>query len=219
MNTPSLVMMSCRLFTYMLISAFISGCFVAPISRNDVESKNNKTLVKTLIGESQESIIATLGLPEKILADGERRFMFYSDRSRSKGVPFLFFLPLPMVIDAGEVLHCFRLELDSNNLVKDYDIKSTTRSAQKGCLNQFWNERKSLTLKELPLPELDYQPQNVVQQPQIDHSLINCISGGIRQCVERSQCDRSTARSNSSLDTVSCFSCGKRQWVERSQCD
>jgi hypothetical protein len=60
---------------------------------------------------------------------------------------------------------------------------------------------------------------NLDQLRQTGLGIANCISDGIRQYVEPSQCDSSKSRLNLIPDTVSCFSGGKRQWVERSQCD
>lgn len=60
---------------------------------------------------------------------------------------------------------------------------------------------------------------NLDQLRQTGLGIANCISDGIRQYVEPSQCDSSKSQLNSIPDTVNCFSGGKRQWVERSQCD
>jgi hypothetical protein len=110
----------------LFITTFTSGCLAFPVPGNDSESLAKKDEVKTLIGESQESVIRKLGLPDQWESQGTRQFMTYSLGSPSKLVMTVYLFPVG-VFDGGWTIHCYRLEIDSNNMVKDYKIGSKVR--------------------------------------------------------------------------------------------
>jgi hypothetical protein len=114
----------------LLITTFTSGCLAFPVPNNDSRSLTKKDEVKTLVGESQESVIRKLGLPDQWVSQGERQFMTYSVSTWGiKRLWIIFLIPVG-VFDGGWTLHCYRLEIDSNNMVKDHKIDSTARHAQ-----------------------------------------------------------------------------------------
>ena len=102
-------------------------------------------------------------------------------------------------------------------LISGYDCSTTT-----GPLEKVWDkvaiqmaQSIILFINQIENNEIS----NLDQLRQTGPGIVNCISGGIRQYVEPSQCDRLMTVLDSIPDTVNCFSSGKRQWVERSQCD
>ena len=229
-----------RLVSCIIISTFISGCaygfYPISVSRDDHKSETRKDLADSLIGESQESVVEKIGRPNQILVDGKQQYMIYEHHSSA--YMLVMFLYLPVAIQEThetDTLHCLKIDLDANNLVADYQFKSTAYYKRNRpflwsdrtfkCPTEYWKEEVWQSFDELPVPYSDQQTleeltiSNLDQKPQADLSMVNCISSGTRQCVERSQCDTPTTKLNSIPDTVSCFSCGKRQWVERSQCD
>jgi hypothetical protein len=196
-----------RLFICIIVSALISGCIGFQVAKDDKITDYQKDIAKSLIGESKENLIKKIGLPRQTISEGERQFLIFPHTSSSYGVATFF--GIPFYIDPefkGETLHCLRIELDSNDRVKDYHFKSTALPFRKEhyCRGLFWNEEES--------PRIDLYEESQTNP-------VNCISGGVRQCVEPSKCDAQTRAINTIPDIVSCFSCGKRQWVERSQCD
>lgn len=223
MKTLYLTIDAFRILGYLLISAFVLGCVVIPISGESNRSITIENIVSTLPGESPESVIAKLGLPDQWLSKEERQFMIYSTRSTSSVVGWYWNAPFWVEDHSNSTLHCYKIEIGSDNVVHDYDIETTIRpsirSSSKDCLYQFWSESDRHSLNELPIPKLDQKPGKLNQPTQKDVAIVNCISGGKRQCVERYKCDVLQTSLNTIPDTVNCYSCGKRQWVERTHCD
>jgi len=123
----------------LFITTFTSWCLAFPVSYDDSLSLAKKDEVKTMIGESQESVIRKLRLPDQWVSQGDRQFMTYSAASSSQ-VVVIFFLT-PLLIPGGGVfrdstLHCYGIEIDSNNMVKNYKIGSSNQS----CRNLLTND-------------------------------------------------------------------------------
>jgi len=202
------------------------GVYPIPFPRDDYKTDTRKDLAESLIGESQESVTEKIGQPDQILTDGKQQYMIYRHSSSANAMVMIGFIIPAGYVESHEIktIHCFKIDLDANKLVVDYEFESTVHS-KRPCTEEFWTKEELKSIEELPvtypnqrtLKEL--QIPNLYQQHQTGLNLVNCISGGTRQCAERSQCDTSATELNSIPDTVNCFSCGKRQWVERSYCD
>jgi hypothetical protein len=117
------------IYCILISTIFVSGCLAFPISTYDSETLAKKDALKTLDGESQEDVISKLGIPDQWVSQGEREFMTYSAREYEKWALLMFFIPVGERRGAM-YLQCYRLEIDSNNMVKDYKIDTTARHAQ-----------------------------------------------------------------------------------------
>ena len=157
------------IYLVLLITTFTSGCLLFPFPHNDSRSLAKKDEVKTLVGESQESVIRKLGLPDQWVSQGERQFMTYTAGSPAKNIVTIALVPV-LVIDRGSTLHCYRLEIDSNNMVKDYKIDSTARLHQHpNCQHLFTNNWE---LPNLEIHAMRHIPEKSVDPRTDDYGFI-----------------------------------------------
>jgi hypothetical protein len=103
--------------------------------------------------------------------------MVYSVRSSDTAILMVFWVPMPVWDkDPNNILHCLRIELDSNNLVKEYRVKSkvmhrfvladiNTSSNQK-CRWVFWSQKELTKLqitKDIPPEWFEIEKQLEVE--------------------------------------------------------
>jgi hypothetical protein len=142
-----------------------SGCahpLVVPVSfsRDDLKTENREDLAESLIGESQKSVIEKIGPPNQILTDRNQKYMIYEHHSTANEMLMLFaFWPVGYLEsdDNNDTLHCLKIDLDANNLVVDYQFKSTAyfETGLFKCPKEYWKEGEWQSFEELPVPSLE----------------------------------------------------------------
>jgi hypothetical protein len=113
-----------RILNLLLLTGLLTGCWTLHIKDETPETLGNIDLLQSFIGQKSESVVRELGLPDELLSDGDKQFMVYSARSSDTGFLVFIWLPVWAMRDSDNVLHCLRIELDSDNLVKEYRVKS-----------------------------------------------------------------------------------------------
>jgi len=141
--------------TLLLLTGFISGCWLTHVKDEAPGSLGNIDLLQSFIGQKSESVIRELGMPNDLLSDGNNQFMIYSARSPDTEFLMIIWVPVMARRDPANTLHCLRFELDSDNVVKEYRLKSrvmqtfflvTDIELTSNCQEVFWssNERTEL---------------------------------------------------------------------------
>jgi hypothetical protein len=159
-----------RLVSCIILSIGISGCYSIPISQDDYTTETRKDLAKSLIGESRESVVEKIGVPNQILTDGMQQYMLYEHQSSAKMLGMMVYIPIVYADSQNhKTLHCLKIDLDANLLVVDYEFDSTAHFTGNGhyrCHSEFWKEEVWQSLEKLPVPPLksDSIP-NPDQQP------------------------------------------------------
>jgi len=113
-----------QILKLLLLTGLLTGCWTLHIKDETPETLGNIDLLQSFIGQKSESVVRELGLPDELLSDGDKQFMVYSARSSDTGFLVFIWLPVWAMRDSDNVLHCLRIELDSDNLVKEYLVKS-----------------------------------------------------------------------------------------------
>jgi hypothetical protein len=163
-----------RLVNCIILSVCMSGCahpLVYPVSfsRDDHKTETRKDLAESLIGESQKSVIEKIGLPNQLLTDRDQKYMIYEHQSTANEKLMLFFI-LPagyLESDDNDTLHCLKIDLDANNLVVDYQFKSTAyfeRYVFFKCPREYWKEEEWQSIEELPVSSLFQQPSKELKE-------------------------------------------------------
>lgn len=116
-----------RILNLLLLTGLLTGCWTLHIKDETPETLGNIDLLQSFIGQKSESVVRELGVPDELLSDGDKQFMVYSAKSSDTGFLVIMWLPVWAMRDSDNVLHCLRIELDSDNLVKEYQIKSKVR--------------------------------------------------------------------------------------------
>lgn len=141
-----------RLVFLILFVATISGCgeiIRVPVGPEG-PAKAERDELSQLIGQSQEAVVEKLGLPKRHFTLDDRQFMLYLSYSENHevSIPWVI-IPLPIPFDkepTGSVsLRCLMIEIDSNKLVKQYDIQQSDpdfKDQSIRCLNQFFSKNE-----------------------------------------------------------------------------
>jgi hypothetical protein len=159
------------LVSCIILSIYISGCYSISIAQDDYTTETRKDLAKSLIGESRQSVVEKIGLPNQILTDGIQQYMIYEHQSSAKVLDMLLYYPIYYSDSQNhKTLHCLKIDLDTNLLVVDYEFDSTAHFTGNGnyrCHSEFWKEEVWHSLEKLPVPPLkSYSTPNPDQQPQ-----------------------------------------------------
>ena len=82
-----------RLVSCIVLLTCISGCLPLKFPREDIISETQKEKAKSLIGESQESVIEKIGFPNQILTDGKHQYMIYEHLATSVNMMLIIVVP------------------------------------------------------------------------------------------------------------------------------
>jgi len=106
------------------VKALATKCGGVTIPHEPSKIISEHEIFSPLIGQTRESVIDIFGLPNQEIETGEEYFMIYS--STPSGTRLLLVSENALYEDANNqsALHCLRFELDSNKLVKSYEVKS-----------------------------------------------------------------------------------------------
>jgi hypothetical protein len=113
-----------QILKLLLLTGFLSGCWSLHIKGETPATLGNIDLLQSFIGQGSESVIRELGLPDELLSDGDKQFMVYSARSSDTAFLMIIWVPVWAGNSEANTLHCLRFELDSDNVVKEYRLKS-----------------------------------------------------------------------------------------------
>jgi len=138
-----------------LLTGFLSGCWGLTIKDDAPGSLGNIDLLQSFIGQESESVVRELGLPDELLSDGDKQFMVYSAKSTDTSLVMVIWIPVWAINDFENTIHCLRFKLDSDNVVKEYRLKSKVMQSgvypidfpsYLNCQEVFWSwkERKKL---------------------------------------------------------------------------
>ncbi|MDH3636145.1 MAG: hypothetical protein OES20_15710 [Gammaproteobacteria bacterium] len=147
-----------QILNLLLLIVPLSGCWTLGVSKDAAPGQIGDTdLLDSLIGQKRENVIRELGLPGELLSDGDKQFMMYSARGTGTDMLMIVWIPIPVATASSDILHCLRIELDSDNLVKDHRIKSKAVDMlvlfndvelNSNCREVFWSKRE---LKKLEI--------------------------------------------------------------------
>jgi hypothetical protein len=151
---------------YFFLAFLLSGCWATTIPHQVPDSFADPYIISSLIGEPTERVIEQLGLPNLELMDENQKYMIYHTLGDGTDVMFLIWIPIP-IPDFGDrkndsTLHCLRFEIDSNNLVVGFKLKSggrkkwfSTESHNQNCLEFFWSKKEIRNFQSLSAPLLE----------------------------------------------------------------
>jgi len=140
----------------LLLTGFLSGCWTASIKDEAPGSLGNIDLLQSFIGQKSESVIRELGLPNELLSDGDKLFMVYSAKSSDTTFVMVIWVPVWAINDIENTIHCLRFELDSDNLVKEYRLKSRVMKTfflvvdielNSSCQEVLWSQKERTKLQ------------------------------------------------------------------------
>jgi TPR repeat protein len=148
-----------QILKLLLLTGFVSGCWFIHTKDEAPGSLGDIDLLQSFIGQKSESVVRELGLPNELLSDGDKQFMVYS--AKSSDTSFLMIIWVPVVNvgameDSDNTLHCLRFELDSDNVVKEYRVKSRVMHTLilvfdidliSSCREAFWSKQEREKLK------------------------------------------------------------------------
>ena len=140
-----------RILKLLLLTGLLSGCWGVHVKGETPESLGSIDLLDSFIGEKSESVVRELGLPRELLSDGEKQFMLYQATSDETTILMVTWVPVWAFDDIENTAHCLRIELDSDNVVKDYRLESRVIETlvltfevnlTSNCREVFWNEKE-----------------------------------------------------------------------------
>lgn len=117
-----------KILKLLLLTGFLSGCWTIHIEDEAPGSLGNIDLLQSFVDQKSENVVRELGLPNELLLDGDKQFMVYSARSSDTAFLMIIWVPVWAGESPDNILHCLRVELDSDNLVKEYRVKSKVMS-------------------------------------------------------------------------------------------
>ena len=155
-----------RFFHYLLLPLLLSGCFGFTASDGRPGMYGDWYFLDSLVGKTSEIVVREFGIPDELLFDGQTRHMVYSTRGSGTSQGFITYIPLPVTpTDDDAIKHCLRFELDNDNLVKAYKIKSKSTLAKwillapvgggpVNCRDLFWTkqEQENLVSELIDIP-------------------------------------------------------------------
>jgi len=149
-----------QLLKLLLLTSFLSGCWVLTVKDEAPGPLGNTDLLDSFIGQESESVVRKLGLPDEFLSDGDKHFMVYSATSAGTNLLMVLYIPAWADTEWENVIHCLRFELDSDNFVRDYQVKSKQMQAgfvfytstqsidlKSNCREVFWNKEEITNLR------------------------------------------------------------------------
>jgi len=149
-----------RILYCFLAITLLSGCLGHSHIPGALEKSKtlNSDDLDELIGQSRELVVEKLGTPAKQFTLDDRQFMLYfTNVNRTYDGVAVVIIPIPVVIipiptgtkENRTVLICLRIELDSDNLVKQYKLKNGTapytprdESTSTKCLRHYFNKKE-----------------------------------------------------------------------------
>lgn len=146
-----------QILNLLLLTALLSGCWTLSGKGEAPASLGNTELLESFIGQKSENVIRELGVPNELLVVGDKKFMMYSAQATGTGVLMIGWIPVWAERDAANILHCLRIELDSANLAKDYQVKSKAKDMlvlfndvelNSNCREVFWNKKELANLQD-----------------------------------------------------------------------
>ena len=164
---------------YFFLVLLLSGCWGATIPHDVPDSFADPYIVNSLIGEPRENVIEQRGLPNLELTDENQKYMIYHTLGDGTDVMFFIWVPFP-IPDFGDrqqdsTLHCLRFEIDSNNLVVGFKLKSggwmewfSTESLNQNCLEFFWSKKEIRNFQSLSAPNLEKYAENGLAVDQLE---------------------------------------------------
>jgi hypothetical protein len=145
-----------QILKLLLLTGFLSGCWTASIKDEAPGSLGNIDLLQSFIGQKSESVIRELVLPNELLSDGDKLFMVYSAKSSGTEILMVIWAPVWAFNDMENTLHCLRFELDADNVIKEYRLKSRVMHTLiltegidliSGCQEVFWSKKERTKLQ------------------------------------------------------------------------
>jgi len=145
-----------QILKLLLLTGFISGCWLTHIKDEAPGSLGNIELLQSFIGQKSESVVRELGLPNDLLSDGDKQFMVYSARSPDTEFLMLIWVPVMARRESSNTLHCLRFELNSDDVVKEYRLESRVMRTMvmfadielnSSCREVFWSKQERENLK------------------------------------------------------------------------
>lgn len=147
-----------RFIHYFGLAVILSGCWAATIPHEVPQSLGDPDMLEPLIGQHYEKVIEVLGSPDQLLSHGDNRYMMYQTLGDGTDIVFLIWIPLP-VLDLGDehnnsALHCLRFDIDNDDKVRNYKIKSggwakrfSVHNKLTRCREFFWSKEEMASIK------------------------------------------------------------------------
>jgi len=160
-----------RSFLIIVIFTVLSGCLPLIKTHEPPKIIGDREILSPLIGRARETVVEKLGIPNEEIEIGEEYYMVYSSISSVTHLAIIFGIP----VYAGDpgyqwALHCLRFELDSNKLVKGYDVESTflgERSRQvvnRDCRRLFWEGKELESMHVISESDLEWSEAQILQK-------------------------------------------------------
>ncbi len=140
----------------LFLSVLLLGCFGGTIPHDPEGMAGGRAFLNSLVGKPSEVVVREFGIPDELQFDGQSLYMLYTERGSGTSVLTIGWIPVWGVKD-DDVKHCLRIELDNDDLVKAYAIKS--KSTGGGwvvfmpvgygpfiCRDLFWTEQEQENL-------------------------------------------------------------------------
>jgi hypothetical protein len=148
-----------QILKLLLLSGFLSGCWLTHIKDEAPGSHGNIDLLQSFVGQKSENVVRELGLPNELLSDGDKQFMVYSVRSPDTTFLMIIWIPVWAGTNKENTLHCLRFELDSDNFVKEYRLESRVMKTlvlvvdvdvelTSSCKEVFWSKKERAKLQK-----------------------------------------------------------------------
>jgi hypothetical protein len=158
-----------QLLGALLLTGPLFGCVYWVTAEDPPEMFTNHDLLWPMIGQKQESVVRKLGSPnEGSFQDGDKLFMVYSDRGVSTSYLIFLFPGGGGPLADNELLSCLRIELDSDYLVKGYQVKSKFFGRDLKCPNMFWSEEELTNFQQLRANQLYSEKVGSVSTVKVD---------------------------------------------------
>lgn len=164
---------------YLFLTIFISGCWAATIPHEVPKSLGDPDMLEPLIGQHYKKVIEVLGPPDQDLIHDDHRYMIYHTLGDGTDIVFLVWIPFPVPDFDDEyndsALHCLRFEIDTDNKVRKYKIKSggwigmfTSDNINLKCLDFFWNDNEIRSFQSFTEPKLIQRAENGASEAQLE---------------------------------------------------
>jgi len=142
------------------ILPFLAGCIPVPVGSEHPPVLVNQSTLDSMIGESKESILVSLGHPDASFASETSSYLIYGATGTEYQVFLLVWVPIAGDAVPGGKLFCVLLEFDEENIFSRYRINQhsvfwSDKSNVSDCASTFFapEELKAFTPKDVVLKD------------------------------------------------------------------
>ena len=135
----------------------IAGCSAITMPGKPTGMMADTDMLNSLLSQDRQVVYKKIGLPvEEYMLNGTH-YLLYATKSDAVTVGLILYVPVFASKEEKTVIHCLRLNIDADNIVKEYEIKSAGQEefmftvTYPSCKSLFWEDNELQSLQRVPV--------------------------------------------------------------------